>query len=191
MSTYGWPSPNFSSWRFTGWNNDNNVSAAPTTMPEDGTVTSIVFFCAGRLNAITAQGCLWNSGGGLIGAGSAISVPQGSESAGSQSWNSSPCNIAMTRGQVFTMGWWRNPAQNVGDCVWSYASGGTEWNGTTANSTTAGSFGLDTSYNDQIGVYIVYTPTGGGGAPSSPPRFQRDNKKLYALAAGNPNVLRF
>lgn len=169
MASFGWPSPNFMSWRYTGWNSDNNVSTGPTTMPEDGTVTQIVYYCAGRLGPINTQGCLWYDTGGLIAAGSVIAAPGGSLSTNGQTWNSSACNVFMGRGQVFTMGWWRNPA-NGSDCVWSYAGGGTEWEGTTPNSAGAGVFGKDLELAETIGVYIVYTPTVPvSGPPPAPP----------------------
>jgi hypothetical protein len=184
VATYGWGGPAWNFYRFTGQNTDNNVSSGPVSFPQAGTVTAIVFYCAGRLGTITAQGCIWNASGGLIGAGSAISVGIGGQSVGGQGWQSSPCSIVLTQGQVICMGWWRNPALGS-DCVWSEQQygGAVEYLGTTAGSSSAGSFGHDTTYAAQVGVYVVYTPT---TAPIIPPApilsapTLRGNARVYA-----------
>lgn len=184
MATWGWTSPAFNSWRYTGQNTDNNVSSGPAAFPEAGTVTAIVFYCAGRLGTITAQGGIWNSSGGLVGNGSAISVGQGSQSTNGQGWQSSPCSVVLTAGQIVCIGWWRNPALGS-DCVWSYAPGGTEYNGTTAGSSSIGSFGHDLTYSTTPGVYLVYTPTGSGPGPAppiiQPIVYSRGSNKIQAM----------
>jgi hypothetical protein len=171
MSTYGWLSPNWSSsWKFFGFNTSNNI-AAGGGMPEAGTITAVSFNCdalSGSGSGMTAVGCVWTTGGSLLGHGSTVNLNYANAHAGPYTWHTSTgLSLAMTAGENFYMGWWRLPSSGAGDNIWGYANGGTEYQGTTANSTSPGAFSQNATATDQIGVYVTYTPSG-VGPPAAP-----------------------
>lgn len=176
MATFGWQSVNWGpSWKFFGFNTDNNVSTAQVGFPDTGTITAIVFNCGQQSGSggigMSARGCLWSPAGALLVAGGAVTLPVVGTGPGPYAWSTSNVSpgFAITPGTQICMGWWRDPQSAAGNNIWGFGNGGTELRGTTAGSTGAGSFGQDASDSDQIGVYVVYTPTGNGNGGSPPP----------------------
>lgn len=175
MATFGWGSPNWSSsWNFFGFNTENNVSSVGVGFPQPGgTVTGIVFNCDnfrnGQPGPMVAQGCLWNNSGGLLVAGSQVTLASVGQHAGPYTWHVSTCSYHFNAGDVIRIGWWRNPAQSAGDNIFGFGFGGPSMLGTTANSGGPGGFGQDGSIRAQIGAYVIWTPDTPPPAPAPPP----------------------
>lgn len=156
MADFGSIPSSFSSWLRTNVNNLNQVGAPSLTMPQDGLVSAVAFYAGGDGGSVTARGMVWNSSGGILIEGAALTVPAGSRSIRGQTLNQSSVSpvVYVANGTVITPGWWRDPA---GGCVWSVGSG---WTGyyCTNTSGSPGNFTGTSTYSGQIEAYVVYSP---------------------------------
>lgn len=175
MATVGSAPSSWTSFRFTGWNTENNV-AQHFTMPETGDTSAIDCFMSGYGAPVNAQLAVWNDAGTLLVASSLFSAAATAQGA----WQHvSVPSVRIAGGTGIWIGWWRDPANGL-NCVWSYAAGGPYITGTTANSTGVGALPLPgTSYGFAIGAFLTYTPY-------VPPQTYVDGGLVQVYVDGSP-----
>jgi len=149
---------------FDAFNSTANQAGELYTVPAGGgTFTSVSFYGSGDgATTVKAYGCLWDSSGNLLAAGSGINTSGGSQTAGGQAWHTdtltSPVSIA--GGTQIFIGWWRQASTGTFD--WSFAGdGSTAVHYHTDSLTAPGHTGTSvTVQNGSIGAYATYTPGG-------------------------------
>jgi hypothetical protein len=159
MPTVGNTATPAGSWKWTGWNSENNV-AQSFTMPETGFITSVSVYVAGHDAGVSIQVGIWNAAGTLLASAPAQTAAIGTHVTGGQAWYTGILStvVLVTAGDPIYIGWWADPA-TVGarEREWSYSFTGTSATSTTANSTAIGNLGATTSYAGQgLGAYGTY-----------------------------------
>ncbi len=163
MAEVGVHPSSFSSWRWTGWNVENEVANPLVTMPSTGDITSISCYFAGHGDSPTYQLVIWDASGNILAQTATFTASPGSGSTGGQAWQTQSLGtpLHVVGGTQIRIGWWRCPGTGSGTCdtEWSYTGSGTH-DTVTNTSGSPGAFTGSGSNSGQVGAYGTYTPTG-------------------------------
>lgn len=162
MAEVGVHPTSWSSFRWTGWNVENEVANPLVTMPATGDITSISCYFSGHSDSPTYRLVIWDSSGNILAQTTTFTASAGSGATAGQAWQTqslgSPLHVVS--GTQIRIGWWRCPGTGAGTCdtEWSFTGSGTH-DTKTDTSGSPGSFTGPGSNSGQVGAYATYTPT--------------------------------
>lgn len=185
MSTVGnTTNPTFG-FVFTGTNNEMGERF---TMPSPGGLITNLhgYFSVNSGGPVTGYLCLWDASGNLL-ADTAVSVANGTQSAGGQTWHTAALasSVYVASGATIYLGFWV-PKSN-GLIFSTYSTSSTEyWNGSFATG-GPGALGTTSTGHHDFGAYADYTPSvahvrRSGAWVSGPPYVHRSGVETSAVA---------